>query len=105
MACEVGEAVLSDIMVRKAWQRNCGLRQVRSWVMVLETASKAGGAVEVVRSCHPPSFLPLGDCVWEPCTWRYQNPWVLKSIYKMVQSLHITQGDTPTCFKSSPHSL
>ena len=43
MACELGEAVISDIMVREAWQRNCGLRQVRSWVAVLETASKAGG--------------------------------------------------------------
>ena len=69
MACELGEAVLSDIMVRKAWQRNCGPRQVRNWV--LETASKAGGTVEVLKSPHPSSSVPLGDRVWEPCTWRY----------------------------------
>ena len=73
MACELGEAVISDIMVRKAWQRNCGPRQLRSWVLVIETASKAGGAVEVLRSPVPPSSVPLGDWVWEPCTWRHQN--------------------------------
>ena len=80
MACELEEAVISDIMVRKAWQRNCGLRQLRSWVVVLETVSKAGGAVEVMRRPRPISLLPLGDWVWEPCTWRYQNLWVLKSV-------------------------
>ena len=80
MACELGEAVISDIMVRKACHRNCGLRQLRSWVVVLETASKAGGGVEVMRRSRPIPSLPLGDWVWEPCTCSYQNPGALKSI-------------------------
>lgn len=80
MACELGEAVISDTMVREAWQRNCGPRQVRSWVMVLETASKAGGAAEVLRRPGPLSLVALGDWVPEPCTRRYQSPWVLKSL-------------------------
>ena len=78
MACELGEAVISDITVREAWQRDCGPRQVRSWVAVLETAPQAGGAAQVLRRPHPLSSVPLGEWVWEPCTHRYQNPWMLK---------------------------
>ena len=80
MACELGEAVISDITVREAWQRNCGPRQVRSWVAVLETAPEAGGAAEVLRRPCPLSWVPLRDWVPEPCTHRYQSPWVLKSL-------------------------
>ena len=60
MACELGEAVISDITVREAWQRNCGPRQVRSWVAVLETAPEAGGAAQVLRRPRPLSSVPLG---------------------------------------------
>ena len=78
MACELGQAVISDIRVREAWQRNCGLKQVRSWVTVIETVFKAGGVAEVLRRPCPLSSVPLGDWAWEPCTCRYQNPWMLK---------------------------
>ena len=78
MACELGQAMISDIRVREAWQRNCGLKQVRSWVTVIETVLKAGGVAEVLRRPCPLSSVALGDCVWEPCTHRYQIPWMLK---------------------------
>ena len=49
MACELGQAMISDIRVREAWQRNCGLKQVRSWVTVLETVSKANEVIAVAN--------------------------------------------------------
>ena len=60
MACELGEAVISDITVREAWQRDCGPRQVMSWVAVLETAPQAGGAAQVLRRPRPVSSVPRG---------------------------------------------
>ena len=83
MACELVGGVISDIMVREAWQRNCGpeaRQELGSWAAVLETASKAGGAAEVLRGHRPPSPVSLGDWIQEPCPCRYKNPWMLKSL-------------------------
>ena len=84
MACELGEAVISDIMVREAWQKDCGLRHVWSWVVVLEIASKAGGMAEVLRRLRPLSLVPLRDCVGNPSPADTKIHGYSSPLYKMV---------------------
>ena len=90
MARELGEAMISDIMVREAWQRNCGPRQVRSGAAVLRQRPRQGEQQQSWEGPVPSPRCPCGTGSGNPSPAVTKVHGCSSPLYKMVQSLHVT---------------